>query len=99
MTTLTTRPVSPLTVAKNRWDEATRVADAYKIVWKRRLDAAWKLSGQEGETRAWESVAEAEVQLNLAEQAEVKAATDVAWEERKAGLARRAALAREARGR
>lgn len=77
------RPVSPLTVAKNRWDEASRVKDAYKNVMKTRTRRAYALQGQAGELQAWMDVSEAEDQLAEAERQEVKAWQEVAWEEKR----------------
>lgn len=82
MTITTTAPASPLDVARSRWDEASRVTAAYKIVKARRTDRAWKLTGQAGELQAWADVAAAEAQLVEAEAAEVRAWEDVAWQEK-----------------
>lgn len=75
-------------VAKSRWDEASRVTAAYKIVLARRRSRAWAAKGQPGEARAWADVDAAEAQLVEAEAAEVRAASDMAWEERTANQRR-----------
>lgn len=102
MTSTMTRPVSPLTVAKNRWDEASRMTDAYKIVTATRTRRAYSLHGKPGELQAWADVAEAEGQLEAAEALEVRAWEDVAWQEKRAADAaqlRRARARAERRGR
>lgn len=99
MTNTLTRPVSPLTVAKNRWDEASRVTDAFKNVLKTRTRRAYMLHGQAGELQAWADVSEVETQLAEAERLEVKAWQDVAWEEKRAADQAQLRRARERRGR
>lgn len=88
MTIAPERQVTSYQVAQSRWDEASRVTAAYKIVLRKRQARAWELTGQPGEVQAWADVAEAEAQLIEAEAAEVRASADMAWEERTANLRR-----------
>lgn len=90
MTTTLTRPVSPLTVAKNRWDEATRVTEAYKIQLLVRSRRAYASQGKPWELQAWADVAEVEGQLEAAERAEVRASQEVAWEQHRLNQKREA---------
>jgi hypothetical protein len=85
-----TAPVSPLTVAKNRYDEASRVTDAFRIQVAARKRRAYSLGGQPGEVEAWARVQEAEAQWAAAEALEVQAQQDAAWQEHQANQRRMA---------
>ena len=99
MTQTTSRSVSPLQVAKNRWEEASRVTDAYKNVTNARTRRAYTLHGTPGELQAWANVAEAEAQLEDAQKKEATAWADLAWEERAAAEAAQLRRERTRRGR
>lgn len=78
MTTQTTS-TNALTVARSRWNEASRVTDAFKTQKAIRLRRAYQLKGRPGELQAWADVAEVEDQLEAQEAAEVRAWQEVAW--------------------
>jgi hypothetical protein len=82
MTITTGRPTNSYALAQSKWDEASRITQARKIVLQKRQHNAWALTGKPGELEAWASVAEAERELLKAEQDEVLASSDVAWEEK-----------------
>lgn len=77
-----------LDVAKSRWDEATRITDALKIAKAARRRRAELLRGTPGELEAWDRVNEAEALLREAEALEVKASTEVAWQQKSLNEAR-----------
>jgi len=90
MNLVRTAPISPLAVAQSRWDEASRVTDAFRLQAKIRQRRAWSLTGKPGEVDAWASLREAEGQLAEAEALEIKASKEVAWEEHQANQGRMA---------
>lgn len=98
MNQVQTSTVSPLTVAKNRYDEASRVTDAFRIQAAVRTRRAHDLAGQPGELEAWARVQEAETQWAVAEAQEVRAQQDAAWHEHQANQ-RRIAEGYQRRGR